>query len=145
MISPRHAFQSGPIADCFTAKRWGENKTRVLVFRRVHGSESDSLWLPAGKHQLRVRVQSPADRYDHSKTVAADFAASGENTLQIAATRNTTSCKLRCDGHPQSDHLSSPKQSLGHKGWAPYKTSCLKLGHILKNVPVGSKDAASRR
>jgi serine/threonine protein kinase len=61
----------------------GENKTHAIVFRRVQGSESDSVWIPAGNHQLKVRVQSANDRYDHSKSVAGSFAPSGENTLQI--------------------------------------------------------------
>ncbi len=61
----------------------GENKTHRLVFRKVQGSESDSVWIPAGKHQVKVRVESPADAYDYSKTIAATFAPSGENTLQI--------------------------------------------------------------
>jgi hypothetical protein len=53
------------------------------VFRKVQGSESDSIWIPAGKHQVKVRVEAPADAYDYSKTIAATFAPSGENTLQI--------------------------------------------------------------
>ena len=61
----------------------GEKKTHGLVFRRVQGNESDSVWIPAGKHQVRVRVQSATDLYDHSKTVAGTFAANSENTLQI--------------------------------------------------------------
>jgi eukaryotic-like serine/threonine-protein kinase len=63
----------------------GENKTHALVFRTVQGSESDSVWIPIGKHQLTVRVQSADGHYDHSKTVAATFLASGENILQITS------------------------------------------------------------
>jgi serine/threonine protein kinase len=63
----------------------GENKKRALVFRKVQGSESDSVWIPAGKHQVKVRVQSASDHYDHSKTVAAAFTANGEATLQITS------------------------------------------------------------
>ncbi len=61
----------------------GEQKTHAVVFRRVQGSESDSVWVPAGKHQVRVRVQSAGERYDHSETVAVTFAPRVENTLRI--------------------------------------------------------------
>jgi serine/threonine protein kinase len=63
----------------------GEKKTHGLVFRKVQGNESDSVWIPAGKHEVRVRVQSAPDLYDHSKTVAGTFAANSENTLQITS------------------------------------------------------------
>ena len=63
----------------------GEKKTHGLVFRRVQGNESDSVWIPAGKHQVRVRVQSATDLYDHSKTVAGTFAVNSESTLQITS------------------------------------------------------------
>jgi len=65
----------------------GESKSRALVFRQVQGRESDTVWVPAGKHQLKVRVQSDADGYDHSRTVAAAFPVSGQKTLQITSTR----------------------------------------------------------
>jgi serine/threonine protein kinase len=63
----------------------GEKKSHGLVFRRVQGNESDSVWIPAGKHEVRVRVQSTSDSYDHSKTVAGTFAANSENTLHITS------------------------------------------------------------
>jgi hypothetical protein len=65
----------------------GENKSRALVLRQVQGRESDTVWVPAGKHQLKVRVQSDADRYDHTRTVAATFALGGQQTLQITSNK----------------------------------------------------------
>jgi hypothetical protein len=53
----------------------------------VQGRESDTVWVPAGKHQLKVRVQSDADRYDHTRTVAATFALGGQQTLQITSNK----------------------------------------------------------
>jgi hypothetical protein len=57
-------------------------KNHLLFFRKVRGHESDGVQLPAGKHQLRVRVQSPRGAYDQSKTLAVNFTA-GEKTLHL--------------------------------------------------------------
>jgi hypothetical protein len=75
----------------------GENKTRALVFRQVQGRESDTVWVPVGKHQLKVQVRSDADGYDHSRTIAATFAISSQRTLQITSSlkRNLLEVALR--------------------------------------------------
>jgi serine/threonine protein kinase len=58
-------------------------KNHMLFFRKVQGHESDGVQLPAGKHQLRVRVQSPLGAYDQSKTLTVNFTPKGEKTLQL--------------------------------------------------------------
>ena len=61
-------------------------KKHLLFFRKVEGHESDRLQLPAGKHQLRVRVHSPLGAlsdYDQSKTLAVNFTPTGEKTLHL--------------------------------------------------------------
>jgi hypothetical protein len=58
-------------------------KNHLLFFRKVQGHESDGVQLPAGKHQLRVRVQSPLGAYDQSKTLAVNFTPAGEKTLHL--------------------------------------------------------------
>lgn len=75
----------------------GENKSRALLFRQVQGRESDTVWVPVGKHQLKVQVRSDADGYDHSRTIAATFAISSQRTLQITSSlkRNLLEVALR--------------------------------------------------
>ena len=48
----------------------GEAQRRALLIKKVVGHESEVVQAPAGHHQVRVRVQSAADSYDQSRTVA---------------------------------------------------------------------------
>jgi serine/threonine protein kinase len=61
----------------------GETKKRALLFHQTAGEDSETLQLPAGRHQLHVRIQSTADAYDQSKTVVGDFTTGSERVLQI--------------------------------------------------------------
>lgn len=56
---------------------------RMLFFRKVQGHEFDGVQLPAGKHRVKVRVQSPAEAYDQSNTLALNFTPTGERTLRV--------------------------------------------------------------
>ena len=67
----------------YTHLLYGDTKTRALVFRRVEGSQFETIRVPAGKHRLRVRIQSPADHYDQSQTIADASMRNGQSTLQI--------------------------------------------------------------
>jgi hypothetical protein len=58
-------------------------KNRVPFFRKVQGHESDEVQLPTGKHRVRVRVQSPAEAYDQSKTLVVNLTPTGERTLRV--------------------------------------------------------------
>jgi serine/threonine protein kinase len=66
----------------------GETKKRALLFHQTAGHDSETLELPAGRHQLHVRIQSTADAYDQSKTVAGDFTAGSERVLQITCDKH---------------------------------------------------------
>ena len=48
----------------------GDAQRRALLIKKVVGRESEVVQAPAGQHQVRVRVQSAADSYDQSRTVA---------------------------------------------------------------------------
>jgi eukaryotic-like serine/threonine-protein kinase len=61
----------------------GETKKHLVFLRSVQGHDSDKVVVAAGQHRLRVRVQSSADAYDHSKTIAGSFAKGDEKTLRI--------------------------------------------------------------
>ena len=67
----------------YTRALHASSKKHMLFFHKVQGHESDGVQLPAGKHQLRVRVQSPAEAYDQSKTLAVNFTPTGERTLHL--------------------------------------------------------------
>jgi hypothetical protein len=61
----------------------GEATKHALVFRQVRGHYSDSIQVPSGQHQIHVRVRTPDDSYDQSKTISGSFAAEEQTTLHI--------------------------------------------------------------
>jgi serine/threonine-protein kinase len=65
----------------------GETKKRAILFHQTEGHDSESLLVPAGWHQIHVRVQSASAAYDQSRTVAGDFVAGGEKILQITCNK----------------------------------------------------------
>ena len=59
-------------------------KPRLLVFRRrSHAHVSEMVQLPAGKHRMRVRLQSVSDAFDETKAFPATLKPNSENTLRI--------------------------------------------------------------
>jgi hypothetical protein len=68
----------------FTHPLEGSDKKRLVLFHKVQGHEFHAMQVPAGKHSLRVRVQSGTDSYDQSGTVAGEFVSGKENLLQIS-------------------------------------------------------------
>ncbi len=61
----------------------GGLKKHAVLFREIQGHQSDSLQLAPGKHLVHVRIQTPDDAYDQSKTLSAIFQQSGEMVLHI--------------------------------------------------------------
>jgi serine/threonine protein kinase len=61
----------------------GSVKTRALLFRTIQGHETETVQLPAGNHQMTVRVRSAVDGYDQSRTITTNFAPKAEGTLRI--------------------------------------------------------------
>ena len=59
-------------------------KPRLLVFRRrSHAHVSEMVQLPAGKHRMRVRLQSVSDAFDETKAFPAILKPNSESTLRI--------------------------------------------------------------
>jgi serine/threonine protein kinase len=58
-------------------------KNHMLIFRRARGHESHKVELRSGRHQVRVRVQSPNAAYDQSRTLAVNFVPKSERTLRV--------------------------------------------------------------
>jgi serine/threonine-protein kinase len=67
----------------YTHQLEGSDKKRMVVFHKVEGHEFHAMQISAGKHNLRVRVESGTDSYDQSSTVEGDFASGKESMLRI--------------------------------------------------------------
>ncbi len=66
----------------YTQSLLGKKQRHGLVFRKVVGHQFQVVRVTAGKHQVRVRVESAADAYDQSKIAAVEFAP-GVSLLRI--------------------------------------------------------------
>jgi serine/threonine protein kinase len=67
----------------------GADKKHLVVFHQVQGHEFHATQIAPGKHNLRVRVESGADSYDQSGTVAGEFASGKETLLRIDLSKRT--------------------------------------------------------
>jgi serine/threonine protein kinase len=61
-----------------------EATKRLGLFRKVEGHALGTVRVPAGEHQLRVRVESKTAAYDQVKVVAANFSRGEPQSLQIS-------------------------------------------------------------
>jgi serine/threonine protein kinase len=85
----------------YTHSVYGDTKTRALMFRKVEGLHSASIAVPAGKHTLRVRIQSLTDHYDQSKTISGEFIGDSQKTLQIICDKKHGELKLSLQGRSE--------------------------------------------
>jgi hypothetical protein len=72
----------------------GGSQKRLVVFKGVHGIDAESLQVPAGIHQLRLRTQSADRTIDLSKTISADFVAGDDKTLQVTFDKHNAAMQL---------------------------------------------------
>jgi serine/threonine protein kinase len=72
----------------------GAAQKRMVVFNGLHGAQSETLKVPAGKHVLRVRALSADETIDLSKTVSAEFVGGGEKSLQVTIDKHNTVMRL---------------------------------------------------
>jgi serine/threonine protein kinase len=66
----------------YTQTLVGKKQRHGLVFRKVVGHQFQVVRVTAGKHQMRVRVESPVDAYDQSKIASVEFVP-GVSLLRI--------------------------------------------------------------
>jgi serine/threonine protein kinase len=66
----------------YTQSLLGKKQRRRLVFRKVVGHQFQVVRVTPGKHQVRVRVESPEDAYDQSKVASVEVAG-GVSLLKI--------------------------------------------------------------
>jgi hypothetical protein len=72
----------------------GATQKKLVLFNGVHGIESESLKIPAGKHVLRFRALSTDQTSDLSKTISADFVGGDEKSLQVTFDKHNTMMRL---------------------------------------------------
>ena len=72
----------------------GAAQKRLVVFNGLHGAESETLKIPAGKHVLRVRALSADQTIDLSRTVSGNFVGGGDKSLQVTIDKHNTAMRL---------------------------------------------------
>jgi serine/threonine-protein kinase len=72
----------------------GGTQKRLVVFNGVHGIESETLKVPAGKHTLRFRTRTADQTTDLSKTISREFIGGNDQTLQISFDKRNTAMHL---------------------------------------------------
>ncbi len=68
----------------YTEALHGKEKKKLLVFHRTQGHSYENISIPAGKHSIKVRVQSAEQHYDHASSVLASVA---DNETKILGVR----------------------------------------------------------
>jgi serine/threonine protein kinase len=71
----------------------GEAKKRLVVFKKMQGSETEALKLPAGKHRIKVEVE--ADGYNQSNTIQANLTHDQPQLLEIRCDKQDLGLTLK--------------------------------------------------
>jgi serine/threonine-protein kinase len=96
----RHQFKDATLSvfvdekPALTRPLHGGAQKRLVVFNGVRGMDSETLKVPAGKHLLRLQVQTPDQTVNLSKTVSADLIGGADKTLQITFDKHNTAMHL---------------------------------------------------
>ncbi|MBV8051228.1 MAG: serine/threonine protein kinase [Acidobacteriaceae bacterium] len=61
----------------------GQTSKHALVFKQVHGHQSDSVQVPSGQHEIHVRVRAADTSFDQSRTISGLIPANGEALLHV--------------------------------------------------------------
>jgi eukaryotic-like serine/threonine-protein kinase len=61
-----------------------DTSRHMVLFKETHGYEAQNFNLRSGKHQVKVRIQSPTANYDQSKTLAVNLAPKVEKILNVS-------------------------------------------------------------
>lgn len=72
----------------------GAAQKRLVVFNGLHGAESETLKIPAGKHVIRVRALSADETIDLSRTVSGEFIGGVDKALQVTIDKHNTEMRL---------------------------------------------------
>ncbi len=72
----------------------GGSQKKLVLFKTTHGAESESLQIPSGNHQIRVRAQSSDQTVDLSRMITGDFSAGEDKTLQVTFEKHNSVMRL---------------------------------------------------
>jgi eukaryotic-like serine/threonine-protein kinase len=75
----------------------GDSKRRGLVFRKVEGYQLDAVNVPTGKHDVRVRIQSPSDSYDETTTMADATIGTNDSILRVVCGKKSGRLELKLE------------------------------------------------
>lgn len=99
-LAVRHQFKEATLSVwvddklALTRPLHGGTQKRLVVFNGIHGIESETLKVPAGKHVLRFQAQTTDQTVDLSKTISGNFIGGDDRTLQISFDKHNTSMHL---------------------------------------------------
>jgi hypothetical protein len=72
----------------------GEKKRRALLFSHTQGSQSGTITILPGKHDIAVTVRSPADSYDATERLTQSFSPGSTQTLLIKCDKRKNRLQL---------------------------------------------------
>jgi serine/threonine protein kinase len=75
----------------------GDSKRRGLVFRKVEGYQLGAVNVPTGRHEVRVRIQSPSDSYDETTTMADATIGTNDSILRVVCGKKTGRLELKLE------------------------------------------------
>jgi len=99
-LSVQHQFKDATlfvwVDDRLTLTRplHGGVQKHMVVFNGVHGVDSETLKVPAGKHSLRFSALSSDEAIDLSKTISAEFIGGADRSLQVTFEKHNTVMRL---------------------------------------------------
>jgi len=72
----------------------GAVEKHALVLRQVRGHDSETIQVPAGEHMVHVRVRTPDDSYDQSKTISGILPAEKATVLDVMCEKHGSGLTL---------------------------------------------------
>jgi serine/threonine protein kinase len=81
----------------YTHQLHGDSKRRGLVFRRVEGYQLDAVNVSTGRHEVRVRIQSPNDSYDETTTMADATIGTNGSILRVVCGKKSGRLELKLE------------------------------------------------
>jgi hypothetical protein len=156
-LKVQHGFRSALLSVwidgelAYSGKLTGTMKKKlVLIPDSVQGSLSQTIPLPSGTRELRVRVETP-DGSIQEQTIGAEFVRNGERTLLVFARRTDFSMNWQ--------ELPVPvAESATTLGWMARYTSTLLVtaagsiisaltGYAIRELPkqIGARQAETRK
>jgi hypothetical protein len=75
----------------------GESKRRGLIFRKVEGYQLDAVTVSTGRHEVRVRIQSPSESYDETMTMADATIGTNDSILRVVCGKKSGRLELKLE------------------------------------------------